>query len=105
MDVNRFRRDPRSLDEDEESWFDEEEESVAIENTPPPPSIASLPRLTSSFSSSPSAFSSSPRPTLTRNPLQSTQIKLPTISTVSINTLTCVFSLCQSFYVCMSENC
>ena len=69
--MDRFRRDPRDLDEDEESWFDDEEEATASENVPPPPSIASLPRFVPSVSSD-SSFSYSPRPplsTLTRAPL------------------------------------
>lgn len=90
----RFRRDPRELDEDEETWFDEEEEGVVLESTPPPPSIASLPRLSppgiskslSPPPTSPSSpphvplFGNSPRPTLIRSTSPVMQLKMPSVS-------------------------
>ena len=83
----RFRRDPRELDEDEESWFDDEEEATASENVPPPPSIASLPRFTptslsSSLSSSP-ALTFSPRPPTSTSIRTALLAKQPTFSAVS----------------------
>lgn len=83
--MERFRRDPRDLEEDEESWFDDEEESIVTESTPPPPSVTSLPRLTSPLVSLP-MLSYSPRPSLIRSPIHTPQIKLPTkfTSTVSL---------------------
>lgn len=91
--VNRFRRDPRELDEDEESWFNEEEESIVSENVPPRPSLSSLPRLsppvTNSLSPPPTSPSSPPhismypgpgtlsRPRLIRSTSPVMQLKVP----------------------------
>jgi protein phosphatase-4 regulatory subunit 3 len=89
MDMkNRFRRDPRELDEEEESWFDEEEESTVVDTSPPSPplSLSTLPRILTAPNNNNNSMSYSPRPPLTRSPLHSPpQIKLPTtyISTVS----------------------
>ncbi len=72
-DFGRYRRDPRDLDEDEESWFDDEEaETTATDNITPLSSSPSLPRFVQSTVSSNSSYTFSPRPslyTLTRAPL------------------------------------
>ena len=89
IDVGRFRRDPRDLEEDEESWFDEEEESIVTDNVSAttPPSVASLPRLSTPLNSSPSLLQYSPRPSLTRSPIHTTQIKLPSKFTSSVRNI------------------
>ena len=89
--ANRFRRDPRQLDEDEEAWFDDEEETTCpTDNLTSSPDLDRLPTITrttptkSTPSSYPFTLSSySPRPAgaLTRLPLVET--KPPPISAVS----------------------
>ena len=79
----RFRRDPRELDEDEESWFDDEEEATASENVPPPPSIASLPRFTPTSLSSSPTLTFSPRPPTSTSKRTAALLAAPTFSAVS----------------------
>lgn len=88
IDVSRYRRDVRDLDEDEEAWFDDEEEeeiSSMTENIPPPhpPPISPVAgRLHSPLTAASIGFS--PRPAnmaaaVSRSLLLSSQPKLASI--------------------------
>lgn len=92
LDMTRYRRDPRDLDEDEEAWFDDEEEdsSTLSENIPPsiPTPGSSVPSISHRLSSPLTSLSYSPRPsnmTYSRTAAQllSTQPRLSGLSTVS----------------------